>query len=839
MRIHFERHDLARYGVAVGATLLALLLSLLIEPLVGHLPRYLFLGAIIVAAWYGGLGPSLLATIFGILLGDFIVIGSPQPGTVVETVGRLLFFTALGLLISSLYAAHERTDRQIKQRLAILESISQLTAALNRPQPVEQLYRLTMDALQSAVGANRVSILLLDNQGGLQFRAWRGLSEDYRAAMKGHSPWTRDTSDLAPVLVPNVEQDRTLDAVRPAVIREGIRALGLFPLARQSQPIGILMVYYDAPHTFPPEQVQAAQTIATQLVLALQRTDAYEQLQASEARFRRIVETAHEGIWEIDANARTVFVNQRMAEMLGYTVDEMLGRPSYDFVFEEDRAAARERLETEKRGIPTRRESRWRHKNGSAVWMLRATSPQLNEAGEYVGSFALFTDITQRKHWEQAIREALERETAARAEAEQNADRLRRLQGVTAALAGALTPTQVSKIIVNELREAIGAAAVGMMLLRQDETTLDFADGIGLASADFANNRVIPLDAGLPIADAVRSGEPLWLESAAALRARYPEVAERLIARGYHSIADIPLRLDRRLLGGLVINFSTERALTPADRALILAIAQQCAQALERTRLYEVERQARVDNARLYQEAQAGVRLREEFLTLASHELKSPLTPLLGYTELLLAHAQRAPLSDLDRRALRIIREQTTRLSKMVELLFDSARVAEGQLEIERGVVNLNALTLDVVNEIRPSLKHHTLDLDLAAEQLFISGDSLRLQQVFRNLIQNAVKYSPRGGPIRVQLELRATDAVFCVSDKGIGIPRAAQSELFQRYYRAPNAKSCGIHGMGIGLYLVREIVTRHGGAVTVESEEGQGATFTVRLPLMMELQPG
>src|SRR5581483_12430457 len=99
-------------------------------------------------------------------------------------------------------------------------------------------------------------------------------------------------------------------------------------------------------------------------------------------------------------------------------------------------AAARERLETEKRGIPTRRESRWRHKNGSAVWMLRATSPQLNEAGEYVGSFALFTDITQRKHWEQAIREALERETAARAEAEQNADRLRRLQGVTAALAG-------------------------------------------------------------------------------------------------------------------------------------------------------------------------------------------------------------------------------------------------------------------------------------------------------------------------------------------------------------------------------------------------------------------
>ena len=116
-----------------------------------------------------------------------------------------------------------------------------------------------------------------------------------------------------------------------------------------------------------------------------------------------------------------------------------------------------------------------------------------------------------------------------------------------------------------------------------------------------------------------------------------------------------------------------------------------------------------------------------------------------------------------------------------------------------------------------------------------INGDALRLEQVLQNLLQNAIKYSPKGGPVTLRVEQQGHEVCVAVSDQGIGIPREALPQLFQRFYRAPHQATGGIEGLGIGLYIVKEIVTLHSGTIMVESTEGVGSTFTICLPLALE----
>jgi signal transduction histidine kinase len=137
-----------------------------------------------------------------------------------------------------------------------------------------------------------------------------------------------------------------------------------------------------------------------------------------------------------------------------------------------------------------------------------------------------------------------------------------------------------------------------------------------------------------------------------------------------------------------------------------------------------------------------------------------------------------------------------------------------------------------VVDEVRPDLDRHTLVYEHGVDRMLVNGDPLRLEQVILNLVNNAVKYSPAGGVVTVRVERQAEAVLLSVCDEGLGIPAEALPQLFQRFYRADNVAAHHISGMGIGLYVVREIVTKHGGSVDVISSEGVGSTFTVRLPL-------
>ncbi len=247
--------------------------------------------------------------------------------------------------------------------------------------------------------------------------------------------------------------------------------------------------------------------------------------------------------------------------------------------------------------------------------------------------------------------------------------------------------------------------------------------------------------------------------------------------------------------------------------------------------LLEQERTARIV-------AEAAIRVRDQFLSLAAHELRTPLTSLMGNGQLLQKRAERnGELSDRSRQSLRVINTQAARLNALIAGLLDVSRIQTGQLSIEKARVDLVAITRQIVEETETATDYHTIRGIYWVEPLLMDGDYVRLTQVIQNLVQNAIKYSPGGGTVTVQIDRQDENAVIAVTDEGIGIAADALPRVFERFFRAPNAEPNQISGMGIGLFVVHEIVTLHGGTITVESTEGVGTTFRVIMPLHKEQQ--
>jgi PAS domain S-box-containing protein len=236
--------------------------------------------------------------------------------------------------------------------------------------------------------------------------------------------------------------------------------------------------------------------------------------------------------------------------------------------------------------------------------------------------------------------------------------------------------------------------------------------------------------------------------------------------------------------------------------------------------------------------AEAGIRERDHLLATVSHDLKSPLTTISSYAQLLRRQATRNGALELERAlpGLDAIESAVARMIGWINELLDAAQLEAGRpLELRREVTDLVGLAGDVAAERQQDTDRHTIRLLTSAGQLIGHWDAARLSRVLENLVSNAIKFSPAGGEITVELE-RESDAagswaVVRVRDQGLGIPKTEQAHIFERFRRGTNVVG-RIPGTGIGLAGVRHIVERHGGTVAVNSVEGQGSTFTVRIPL-------
>lgn len=252
----------------------------------------------------------------------------------------------------------------------------------------------------------------------------------------------------------------------------------------------------------------------------------------------------------------------------------------------------------------------------------------------------------------------------------------------------------------------------------------------------------------------------------------------------------------------------------------------------DRGTLVSVEGVARdvTDQKRVEEELREANQLKDEFLATLSHELRTPLNAIVGWSQMLL----RSGLGpELTNQAVEAVARNAMAQRQLINDVLDVSRIVTGKMRLDVQQVDLAAILRAAVESLRPAADAKGVDLVLVpAEPLTISGDADRLQQVFWNLVSNAVKFTPSGGRIEVSLAVRRRAAQVQVRDTGIGIPPAFLPRIFDRFSQADRAMNRRHHGLGLGLALVRHLVELHGGDVRAESEgEGRGATLTVTLP--------
>ena len=328
-------------------------------------------------------------------------------------------------------------------------------------------------------------------------------------------------------------------------------------------------------------------------------------------------------------------------------------------------------------------------------------------------------------------------------------------------------------------------------------------------------------------------------------------------------ILNAPITHNKKLLGLLSLNRSSLQQKTSAatqdlsatshtsapltfsawDMAVIDGIAQFAGLAMEQSRWQQEAEIARTNEATM----RASNELKDEFLAITAHEFRTPLTVILAYSQMMGRSLQKdhevsPELRTRFEESILSIEDQTRQLTNIVNTFLEVTRLNKGQINLQSEPLNLEDVLKESVNiySTTSPLHHISYRCKTSTRPYLVLGDKARLLQVFANLLQNALKYSPLGGPITVSMTQRKQRTVryvieVSISDKGIGVPLDDQPYLFERFYRAPNTGHSQTRGIGLGLYVVAEFLRLHDGSIRVESKgiPGAGSRFVVTLPLL------
>jgi signal transduction histidine kinase len=393
--------------------------------------------------------------------------------------------------------------------------------------------------------------------------------------------------------------------------------------------------------------------------------------------------------------------------------------------------------------------------------------------------------------------------------------RLALIQEVTAALSSAPGVADVAAAVFEKGLEAFGARAGMLALERQGVLRVDHLFGYRREQAEAF--RAVDPGAPIPMAQAFRTGEPVWIQSRGELADRFPALAGKL-APEHGAWAALPLVGTDGCIGVLGLSFSGERRWDAGERALAVSLAQKCGQALERARLFESERQARA-------EAERATAVRERLMAVVGHDLRTPLAVIDLAAKTLLRRGQ---LAERERATVARIESSATRMTGIIRDLLDYGLSRQGGgIPVRRAPLRAGELCRRVVDEARGAFPEVPIELE-AEQDVGLLGDADRLHQALSNLVGNAVQHGG-GGRVDVAVRLHGEEVALSVHNDGLPLEPEALPHLFEPFRRGRGARTAD--GAGLGLYIVREIVTAHGGTVEVASAPQSGTTFTVRLP--------
>ncbi len=552
-----------------------------------------------------------------------------------------------------------------------------------------------------------------------------------------------------------------------------------------------------------------------------------EALRRSEERYRQIVESAHEGIWLIDAGLETTFVNARMAEILGYETEEMLGQPPFAFMPDDTRADAEQQMERWRQGTSDSRERRFRKKDGSEVWTFLSGNPLHSPGGGFAGALAMVTDITERKQAD-FYREMGRKVLQIFNEPGDLRDSIRR--------------------VVDTMKSLTGLDAVGIRLEAGDDFPYFVQEGFpedflatenslvergpdGGVCRDEGGSVRLECTCGLVISGETDPANPLftrggscWTNNSFPLLDIPPGEDPRLhprnncIHQGYASVALVPIRGGGRILGLIQLNDERKGRFTLPAIELLEEAATFIGAALMRRWAEEANREL------------------EAYSYSISHELRTPLRAIDGHSALIVRDCG-ALLGNEAQHHFHEVRWNAQRMGRLIDDLLAFSRSGRTQLALSRVDMTGAARAAFARLEFPPALVQRvSFSVDDLPE---VVGDAELLGRVWENLLSNAVKFgaAQERPEIHVEGSVENAEAIYRVRDNGIGFDMQYAGKLFGIFQRLHRTHE--LEGTGVGLALIRRIVVRHGGRVWAEGGLGTGATFSFALPVIpLDRQP-
>ncbi len=527
--------------------------------------------------------------------------------------------------------------------------------------------------------------------------------------------------------------------------------------------------------------------VAGALQSAAQERDRFEHaLRDSETQLRAIFSSTLDAIVVLDDDARCVDANPAADDLFGVTGERLLGTRLHDWA------------------APGEMEAGWR---------------ALIAKGTFVGGFRLLRpDATQRDvemsataHVLPGRHVAVVRDVTARRRADED---LRRSEREATAMAD----------LSRRMNERLDLDAI-LRLVCEAARDICGADSAAIALPEADREDVMALRHRVPADDP--PPDVARIERGKGFGGLVMVTGRPLRSSDYlgHAVLVVPI-LDESVAGLLYVASRARWPFGDADEALLMRLAAQATSAIRNARLLAREQAARAD-------FEAANRSKDDFLATLSHELRTPLTAMLGWARMLRA----ARLSsEQAARALETIERNTLWQAKLIDDLLDVSRIISGKMQLERQPVDVVGVVGAAVEALRRDAEAKGVALDVVLEPgaAVVNGDPVRLAQVVANLVSNAIKFTPAGGRVALELARRAGELVVTVRDTGAGIEAALLPHVFDRFRQGQRGRGEG--GLGLGLAIVRHIVTLHGGAVTAHSDgPGRGAVFTVTLPLSLE----
>jgi PAS domain S-box-containing protein len=919
-----DRSSLARYSVAIGATLAVTLIRWLLDPLLGSdQPLLLFTLGITLAGWWGGLGPGLLATALSLVIGTWAFVEPFYTFHIQSTpdVTRIVLLTLIGIAISFLsetkyravWRAHDRENalqRTTQHVDALVESVSLLLRKEAPEGAVDELCRRIMTALDCQIFVN---YLVDPKTGNLRLNAHAGLEEpalsQVGALNIGEAVCGCVVRDKQAIVLneSNIKEDPRSFIVRSA----GVRAYACHPLVVGDRCLGSISFGTRSRAQFAGEETALMRTVADHVAIALQRRLNRDDLCASQERYRAFVTTSLEAIWRIEFDSpidTTLPVDVQVAQIFerGYYAEanDALAR-LYGWEKAEDVVGLRVNKAESIEHEPTVQSYRQfitsdykrtgeisyeRDRHGGVRHFLNSYVG-IVEKGQLVRIWGSSLDVTEGKRAEAALL----KQTAL-------------LLGVT----HSMTDVVFAKDTEGRFTFANPAALSALGRSKADvigHTVLDWMENDEESKAFLEHDQQV-----------VNEGKPMWFEERVKGRLydskksplrdasgkivglvgvardvtdlRQTQGALRESEQRFKLMADSAPVLIWLAETGKGFTWFNQQWLTFTGRDLLQELgegwfdnvhtedAARCRHlfntARERQAAFQLDFRLRrgdgvyrwvlthavprfgqegeflghigtcvdITNRKEAEEqllrakaaAEAANQSKDDFLAALSHELRTPLTPVM----LLASEAMEdSSLDENQRDDWQTVHKNITLESRLVDDLLDLTRITRGKLSLQLQNIDAHAVINDAVSTVRSAVdaKRLRLTVDLEARERRVRGDSARLQQVFGNVLQNAVKFTPEGGAIFVQTRNLEGDRRLLVEvgDTGIGLTPEEMERAFETFSQGEHAnnRNTAYGGLGLGLAITRELLQMHAGRISVSSAgRNRGAIFTIELPV-------